>query len=180
MPIDMYKIGAIGSFLAGLAAVAGLYLVVLQLRLQRKSNAKNNERKRKQATIEHVRYIRPAYSKLSKELERKFGTERLDQSLVKSIYNDPELAEIRDDIQELLTLIEFTAVGVNTGVLDKDIWFRMSASYIVRLYDKFRLYIDYARHQRKNEFAYVEFEQVAKEFEDWKRTKPDPRGTLSD
>ena len=115
-----------------------------------------------------------------KDIERRFGTETLTDTTVQSIFDDPANIEILDEIRELLTLLEFTAVGVNTGVLDKDIWFRMSGSYIIRLYYTFRVYITQARRRRSNSFAYIEFEEISKEFEERRRVKPDPRGKIID
>lgn len=111
-----------------------------------------NERKKKQSTVEYINNIRGIYKPIYKELVTKFpGQDR--------VINIEELdVSLRSDIKELLSIIEHLSVGINTGVYDFDIFFRMSGSYFASIYLKLSPYIRKA--QRDLPTRYIEFEAI--------------------
>lgn len=68
------------------------------------------------------------------------------------------------------------SVGMNTGVFDKDLLYRMSSSYLIRIYRRLEPYVKHV--QKNNSFAYIEFQEIISDFEERKRIKPDPRGNI--
>lgn len=122
----------------------------------------DHERRKKQATIEYVgNILRDARLKIDARYDLKTLTEE-DIRRIKS--NPEEEAELRNT----LGAIEHLMVGIHTGVYDKDILYRMSASYITNLFDRVKPYIDVARNDF-TQYAYKEFEEIALEFQSRKQ-----------
>ena len=172
--MDWVMFGAISQFVVAIATVVGLFFIYFQLKLAIRSFLADHERRKKQATLDYVREIRPSYTKRRQVIDNKYGSDVLSDADVAEITN--ENGEIRDHLKEILAQLEFIAIGVNTGVFDKDIWYRMSGSYMIRIYNRFRSYIKFT--QKNNPFAYIEFEEIVIEFEKRKSIKPDPRGPI--
>lgn len=84
--------------------------------------------------------------------------------------------EIKSEIRELLGTLEHVSVGMNTGVFDKDLWYRMSATFLITLYSRLRAYIKHV--QKDNPSTYIEFEGIVKEFEARKAKKPESTGNI--
>lgn len=154
-------------------AAASVAVVAARLSTAIKTMKADHERRKKLATIEHVREVRPRWEASRAWLEGRFQGERLTQDGVQEVDKDPKA---RENIRSLLALLEHLAVGVNTGVFDRDLLYRMSASTTIRIYDQLRPYIK--RRQQENPYAYVEFEDMVTLFQEYKRTKPDPRGGI--
>ena len=167
-------VGSISVLVVAVATVVGLVFIILQLRIAAASFMADHERRKKQATIDYVREVRPLYTKCRRVIDERYGIDVLSDKDVEEIVT--ENGEIRNNLKEILTQVEFIAIGVKTGVFDKDLWYRMSGAYMVRIYHRFRPYIKYI--QKSNPNAYIEFEEVAQEFEARKRLKPDPRGNI--
>ncbi len=153
--------------------IIGLVFVVGQLTIGIRSLKAAHERQKKQATIEYLHNIRPVYNQLWNNLQQKFGDDVITEKMVAALVNEHE---IRREIKELLSILEHASVGMNTGVFDKDLWYRMSANFLIRLYNRLRAYIKHA--QTYNSYAYVEFEGIVKEFEARKATRPDGHGNI--
>ena len=167
-------VGSISQLVTTIATLVGLVLVLFQLRVAIRTFKADHERRKKQTTVEHVREIRPLYTKCRQLVDRKYGSDVLSDKDVEEIVR--ENGEIRDNLKEILAYLEFTAIGTNTGVFDKELWYRMSGSYLIRIYHRFRPYIKFA--QKNNPYAFIEFEEIVLEFEERKRLKPDPRETI--
>ena len=127
---------ALSTIVTAIAALVGLPMVYLQLRMANKSFRADHERRKKQATIEHIREIRPLYNRASQRLDATYGTDLLSEAIVTKIVDDDQ--ETREHLKQILTLLEYTAVGANIGVFDKDLWYRMSGTYLIRLYHRVR------------------------------------------
>ena len=108
--------------------VAGLILI--QLIIMYFSFKRENERKKKQSNVEYINTIRAIYKPIYNELNEKFnGNER--------IINLDEIDDkLKIEIKELLSTIEHLSVGLNTGIYDFYIFFRMSGSYFLRIFKK--------------------------------------------
>ncbi len=168
-------VGSISSLVGAIVGVSGLLFVVLQIRMAVRSYLADHERRKKQATIEYVREVRPLYKKNREVIDLKYGSDVLSDADVAEIVK--ESGEIRENLKEILAQLEFLAVGVNTGVFDKDLWFRMSAAYIIRIYQRFHPYIKYV--QKTNPFAFIEFEEIVLEFQERKRrVKAETKGNI--
>ncbi len=153
--------------------ILGAVVIIVQLSIAIRAMRADHERRQKQATIEHVRTIRPLYKHCRQVIDEKFGKDVLSDGAVGEIDKDDEL---RENIKDMLALLEHTSVGMNTGVFDKDLWYRMSASYLIRIYHRLRPYIKYI--QKSQPSAYIEFEEIVHEFEERKRRRPDSRGQI--
>ncbi|MCG7552799.1 DUF4760 domain-containing protein [Pseudoalteromonas sp. Of11M-6] len=197
---DMF--GATNSIFSGLAFAGVVYTLLLQsrqitiqkeeLEMTRKEHSRSavaqenshdalvktmiadHDRRKKHATVEYLKSVRPIWSSLRRELNDHFGTGPLTESNLLEIDKDKELQRL---IRELLGGMEHLAVGANCDVFDRDLIYRMSASSFIRICKRMDLYIE--RAQQKNPYSYIEFRELVHEFEEQRRMRPDPRGTIA-
>ena len=113
------------------------------------------------------------WSKNRQAFDKKFGVHSLTNEDVSNINKDTELKETA---KALLGLLEHISVGMNTGVYDKNLLFRMSGKYLIDLFDRFKPYIK--ESQKENPYSYIEFEELVVDFEERKRLRPDPRDNI--
>ena len=111
--------------------IIGAFLVILQLWLARRTLKADHERRCLQATIEHVRSIRPQWDEYRRWLDTDYGPDGLTSETIAKLDSDNE---VRENVRSLLASLEHLAVGVNTCVFDKDLLYRMSGTYMVRIY----------------------------------------------
>lgn len=112
----------------------------------------DHERRRKQATIEHIEKTKSVYFEH-------------EQWLVSSCGGLVEPTKLTDDdikkIKDLLNSIEYLATGVLTGVFDFEMLDRMSGAFFRRLYTRVEPFIKKIRIDRGNPRIYIEFERLA-------------------
>jgi len=166
---DMF--GAVNSLFSGLALIGVSYSIYLQVQ----SLKKDHERRKKQATMEHIRTIRPMYVKLIRDSEKVFGKDILTQQNLQLVLNDNEK---REPLKDFLSTIEHLAVGVNTGLFDIDIVSRMMGNYLIRMFNRYRPYIKEVQ-KTGNRTAYIEFENLVKELEKMKDNPLPKFGNIS-
>jgi hypothetical protein len=144
-----------------LLTCASVVALFIQVRIAVVQMKKNNERIKRQATIE---YIGKIWRDARYKLEAKYGYDILSEDSLKEIKLSHHLeAEIRN----LLGVLEHMSVGLHTGVYDKDLLYRMTATFIINTYKRFHPYITHM--QQKSPKMYIEFERLAKEFEETKK-----------
>jgi hypothetical protein len=148
----------ISIVLAVIVIVATLYNIHLIV----KTFKADHERRKKQATIEYA-------GQLLRECRFKIDTRYKFQTLtnheITELKNNPtEEAELRN----LLGAIEHMVIGIHTGVYDKDLLYRMSASYLISVFSRVKPYIEVVRIDFTSN-AYTEFEKLVTEFEARKR-----------
>lgn len=85
---------------------------------------------------------------------------------------------MRTDISELLSTVEHMSVGVNVGVYDIHILERMSGSYMIKMFQRLHPYITHIREAKKNDNAYIEFEEVKLQLEALRRKPRNQRGNI--
>lgn len=139
-----------------------------QLGVMKKTFEADHERRRKQATIEFLSVVRPMWGESRRRLNDAIGNTRLNEDNLGKILEDRGLQR---NVRELLGALERMSVGMQTGVFDKDLLYRMSASYLIRVYDRMRPYILH-QQKHKNASAYTEFQELIAEFEKRKRGQP--------
>jgi hypothetical protein len=164
---DMF--GAVNSLFSALAFVGVVYSINLQI----KSIKIDHDRRRKQATLEYLNAIRPRYKSLFQDYEKVMGPDVLTKAGLETILSNNEL---RSMIKDYLSMLEHLSVGTNVGVFDKDLIYRISAQNLIGKYYKFKPYIDFA--QKTLPTAYIEYENLVKEFENQKKLKPSIKGNL--
>lgn len=152
-----------------------LIVIIIQLYLSYKIFKADHERRKKEATIEYINNVRQLWSKNRQDFDKKFGahSHSLTDEDVSNINNDKELKET---VRGLLGLLEHISVGMNTGVYDKNLLFRMSGKYLIDLFDRFKPYIK--ESQKENPYSYIEFEELVVDFQERKRLRPDPRDNM--
>ena len=117
-----------------------------------------NERNQKQSTIEFINTIRASYSPINVEISNRFS----------GVINVDEFdLELKSKIKELLAVIEHLSVGINSGVFNFQIFFRMSGSYFLNIFRKLHPFI--LDEQKENPAKYIEFEYICKKIEIEKR-----------
>lgn len=164
---DMF--GAINSLFSGMALVGIVYSIFLQV----KSTYADHDRRKKEATINYLNQIRPKYKTLLKECEKSLGKDVISQETLESILTDEDLL---NTVRDFLATLEHLSVGANTGVFDKDILFRMSANYLIRMHHRFKPYINNA--QKNLPSAYIELGHLVNEFENRKTAVLTNEGTV--
>ena len=147
-----------------IVALITLMLVVVRLFLIHKIYKADHERTKKQSTIEYINSIRQYYKPLEVKLTRKFGKT--------AVINLADIDDdIKEDIRELLSVIENLSTGVNSEVYDAEIINRMSGSYFINLYKRLQPYIDHARIRDNNPLYFQEFEAMINCFKEMRNTK---------
>ena len=141
------KILLITSLITSIITAACL---VVQTNIFWRTMRADHERRKKQATIEYVNSIREHYRPISRRLIDKFDD--------KVINIDDMDEQIKQDIREFLSIVEHLSVGVNTGIYDLEILFRMSEFYFISMFEKLSPYIYDRRQKRSNNTLYCEFE----------------------
>nr|VFJ94380.1 MAG: protein of unknown function (DUF4760) [Candidatus Kentron sp. H]VFJ95260.1 MAG: protein of unknown function (DUF4760) [Candidatus Kentron sp. H]VFK01656.1 MAG: protein of unknown function (DUF4760) [Candidatus Kentron sp. H] len=133
------------------------FIVILQLVVVIKIFKADHERRKKQATIEHIGTL---WRDARHKLEKAYGLNVLSEEQIVKIRND---AQLEADVRNLLGALEHMATGLHTGVYDKDLLYRMSATFVIQVYHRLKPYI--SDEMRKNPSVYIEFSNLAKEFE---------------
>lgn len=197
---DMF--GVVNTLFSGLAFAGVIYALLLQgnqlslqqqeLELTRKELARSAEaqeksqdtliktmladhdRRRKQATVDYMRSVRPIWSEGRRALNDNFGNKAMTEEDIAKIDNDKDLQRL---VREVLSWLEHLAVGANTEVFDKDLIYRMSASYLIRIYKRVALYVETT--QKRNPYAYIEFQELMHDFIERRRKRPDTEGIIN-
>jgi len=138
-----------------------LSVISLQLFVLNKTFKADHERRKKQSTVEYINKIRRYYREVTNKLIDEFGDNAINLDQIN--------ATVRNDIKELLSVLEHMSTGVNTGVYDFEILNRMSGSFLVSRYHQLYPYISHA--QRKNPTFYIEFDRLCKIIENKKKAK---------
>ncbi len=103
-----------------------LFVISVQLWLVRRTFIADHERRKKQSTVEYLNNIRTHYRSVTNKLVEKFGSSAINLSEIDD--------DTKNEIKELLSILEHMSVGINTEVYDYDILKRMSGSYLVSRY----------------------------------------------
>jgi hypothetical protein len=160
------------QWLALFIPVLTIFISVLtiagQLYVANKSLKADHERQKKQSTIED---FGSAYLLCRYEIERKYGSEPITAAIAAQIDSDLEKCA---DFNKLLGILERMAVGVNTGVYDRDVVYRMSAGSIIALRHRLHHYIEHRRKVLNHPKLFTDYEWLANDFE--KVYHPPPSG----
>ena len=148
-------------------------LVILQIQVAISTIKADHERRRKQATIDFMLQVRPIWQESHRLLDERFGPGTLSGDALEEIQKN---RDARDIISRLLGNLEHLAVGINTGVFDRELLFRTSAYFLTTIYHRLHPHIKKA--QTSLPTAYIEFEQLAVEFDDRRRIKPPKSGNI--
>ena len=128
--------------------------LALQLHLLRATHHTDNERRRKQCTIEFLSSINQRYRPIYRRIQHQFGDRPVDPATLSE--------EDREEIRELLSTVEHLSVGIHSEVYDFQTLRRMSSRYFIRMYDKLVPYIEDVRAKAGpgSHTIYCEFEEL--------------------
>jgi hypothetical protein len=161
------------NILTLIIATTTAIILVVQAGLALKAFKADHERRKKQATFEFVQKIRPAWIDAKHAIEKRWGNEPLTSKELGEIDSNFELLKL---VRNLLGLLEHLSVGMNTGVFDKDLMYRMSGSQLIGIYHRLHTYIK--RAQKTNPRAYIEYQDLVKSFEERRQVKPEKVGNI--
>lgn len=150
-PLTIYELLQI------IVAAIGLFVIVGQLRVMQTTTKADHERRKLQATIEAIDRVDQRYLPLYTKLYNQFQGKPIEPNSL-----DPNTWELIDD---LLTPLEYLAVGVNVGVYDKKIVMRLCGKFFVLINKQLIHFIDQARDKNKNPYYLGEFQQMCDELE---------------
>jgi hypothetical protein len=158
---SMTTIQWLALFITLLTIPVQLYIAIRRLRA-------DHERQKKQSTIED---FGDTYLLCRYEIEAKYGLEPITAATAEQIDSDLEKCAV---FNKLLGTLEHMAVGVNTGVYDRDVVYRMSSGSMIGLRHRLHHYIEHRRKMLNQPKLFVEHERLASDFE--KVYRPIPRG----
>jgi Domain of unknown function (DUF4760) len=142
-----------------LALFIPLLVIPVQLYIAIKRLKADHERQKKQSTIED---FGDTYLLCRYEIEAKYGLEPIIAATVAQIDSDHER---RAALNKLLGTLEHMAVGVNTGVYDRDVVYRMSAGSMIGLRHRLHHYIEHRRKVLNQPNLFIEYERLTNDFE---------------
>jgi Domain of unknown function (DUF4760) len=157
------------QYLTILIALAGI--AVQQYERLKRLKA-DHERQKKQSTIED---FGDAYLLCRYEIEAKYGLEPITAEASSKIDNDLEKCAA---INKLLGTLEHVAVGVNVGVYDRDVVFRMSAGSMIRIRHQLHHYIEHRRRVLSQPKLFNEYEKLTRDFEAIYQPQPSNQGDI--
>jgi len=163
--MNTYQIISLVLQLSAFSVVA--YQLLLVLRTLRA----DHERRRKQASIEKLGH---EYRECRYALESKFGTKHITAEEIVKIASDDEYEA---NVKRLLGVLEHIAVGVNSGIYDKELVFRMSSGSMIDIYRRMEPFIVHRRNTGYK-WSYVEFQHLIREFEGKKIIIPMKDGNI--
>lgn len=156
MDINTNTLSLIVSVLALLVNGFVLFAILWQARTMQRGFFADHERRKKQSTIEYVNSIRGVYNPILIKIKKKYGKDH--------IINLSEMEqEDKDDIRQLLSIVEHLAVGVHVGVYDISVLGRMSRGYFLNMHKTLAPYIEEA--QRNRPTNYCEFVRLCNALE---------------
>ncbi|CAK8723862.1 hypothetical protein KKHLCK_13350 [Candidatus Electrothrix laxa] len=127
------------QMIATVIQAGALIFLIVQVRIMHlewkranKANMAIHERTKKQSTLEHAGEL---WAEARYELESKFGSEVIASDEAENIFKDKEL---KANVDKLLGTLEHIAAGVNTGIYDADILYRMCATSVINNFTKFK------------------------------------------
>lgn len=139
-----------------LGSVAAIILIV-QLRILTLTLKADHERRKKQSTLDNAgNMIREARQTLQQEFQILKITEK-DIDLLK---NDKILFA---KVTRAFSVFEHVSVGLNSGVYDTDLFFRMFGNTLEEIFDQYDLYMAF-RREKHGKFIYNEFENLVFEY----------------
>jgi len=159
------------EIISTILAAIGIFATIYNLQLFVRASRADHERRRKQATIEYAgQLLREARMKI----DVRYRFQALTSEDINKVMSNPEEeAELRN----ILGVFEHLAVGVHAGVYDRDILYRMSATYIISIFQRVKAYIDVAR-EKFSPNAFTEFERLATEFKSRKENAISVKGDI--
>jgi len=118
-------------------------------------------RRMRQATID---VINKDYSEARQQLESRYGHEFLSDVDVSLISEDKEKYAL---ITRLMGVLEYICTGINTGIYDGDLVYRLTGTSFIRNYSRLEKVIAF-RRQRESPTICVELQIVVAHFQDKK------------
>lgn len=120
-----------------------LFVIAHQVRL-------DHERRRKQATIDHIEKVKTVYRSHDDFLDKTHGSQVI---LVNLLSKPDEVRQIRD----MLSVVEHMSTGALIGVFDIDLLDRLSGSFFMRLHKRVFPFIEHTRREKNNDQIYADF-----------------------
>jgi len=141
----------IGDNIVIILQALSLLAIIVQLFFIYRTNKADNDRKKKQATIDTLMTILKDYKITKDNLGKKFPGS--DPVKLEDIYDEHE-----KEIRNYLSIIEYFCVGLNIGIYDFDMFNRMAGGYFVFVFDKLEPFIKHSQSTQLT--AYIEFQVV--------------------
>lgn len=151
-PISLFTWKEFITLMLGLISISLVVYRLYQLDIKKKAE---NERKKKQSTIDAVKILKDYSKDIQKEIRdelKKNGDELNYEKL-----ND----DFKYEFRRYLDYIEYFCVGINTGIYDFEIFNRMTGAYYLNAV--MPVVKNYIKDLQKTQLtAYIEFEAVCR------------------
>ena len=138
---------------SSVATIVGVSLIVPQIFLAIVTLYYGNKRTRMKATLDYYESINQELKTAKRKSTRQFGTALTAEDITYLSENDDDKVLLH----KILNLYDRLALGVNTGVYDVKLLFRLNGHLILANYKRYSLYIeDYLKNNGRsswNEFS---------------------------
>jgi hypothetical protein len=130
------------SGIEAFATLVGAILIIKQIILTRRSNQQNELIKRKEITLNAYDIINDKLKQYNSEIQIKFNIEEyhdyLKEEDLKVLQEDAELSK---KLQLIYDYLGHLAIGVKHEVYDFDMIADVAGRWLVRVYDRYEIYI---------------------------------------
>jgi len=157
------------SGLEAFGTIIGAYFIVKQIALTRENNDKNQLIQKKETTLNAYSEISDNMKECNEALKEKFNLkEKNNDSLSREdiliLEKNPELMK---ELEFIFKYLVHITIGIKNDIYDYDIIVSISGRWLVRLFDRYKLYIVYMRENHSDEMYYDTeklIERIRKEF----------------
>ncbi len=130
------------------------------------------DRRKKEATIAFTHEILERVGDLCRIITNEYAKEPVKYEEYQA---NPEM---RETIREFLNIMERLSVGINSGVYDFDIYYRICGSSTVLYWNQLSHVIDKKRKEMQHPSLYVEYERLAEMVKERNKQAEDHRGDV--
>jgi hypothetical protein len=139
-----------------LTAFSALF-IFWQVRILQRTFKADHERRKKQSTLEAVDRADEKFLPIYARLNQKFQGIQVDPNKLDN--------STWDEIDDLLTPLEYLAVGVNSGIYDDVLVLKLCGHFLISIYHQLSQYIVAARVKTHNPYCYGEFQAMCARLE---------------
>ncbi len=138
----------------------GIIVALLEFFYFRKSILAENERVRKQATIDCYKEICNDLYEINAIIYKKY---KRNEILYEEINKDEKIKKV---IKRYLNIMEWISTGINTGVYDLDVFDRLYGDVTIRMYSQLCDYITKRRKETGEIEIYQDYELMVKKLKE--------------
>jgi hypothetical protein len=167
---EMIKnISEISNIVSAIATFLGLFLIFWQVRIAAKSFAHDYSRRKKESTFNMYNLLRERIRELDRNIRKRYFLYHGESFSGDKLYKLLSDKKSRDELVELLGILERIAVGTRNGIYDINILNELSGTVIISMYKRYKPYIMHVR--KRSHTFYESFEWLANQLSQMRKNK---------